>query len=114
MRICCIIKAYIYDAAGRKEALAQVGESKKTGGENRVSVWNWMGTLLVMCVPGVNIVAAILFIILANTQAKRAYAIAFLLVTLLLAALTCAAFLFLPDQLSALADMLRGATLPSM
>ena len=73
-----------------------------------------MGTLLVMCVPGVNIVAAILFIILANTQAKRAYAIAFLLVTLLLAALTCAAFLFLPDQLSALAVMLRGATLPSM
>lgn len=91
-----------------------MGESKKMGGENRVSVWNWMGTLLVMCVPGVNIVAAILFIILANTQAKRAYAIAFLLVTLLLAALTCAAFLFLPDQLSALADMLRGATLPSM
>ncbi len=95
-----------------------MGDSEKTRGENRISVWNWMGTLIVMCIPGVNIIAAILFIILANTQAKRAYAIAFLLVTLLLAALICAAFLFLPDQMRTLADMLRGVersvTLPSI
>ena len=91
-------------------------ENKRS--ENRISVLNWMGTLIVMLLPGVNIVAAILFIILANTQPKRTFAIAFLLVLLLLAALLFAAFIFLPDQMLILADMLRGVehtvTLPSM
>ena len=91
-------------------------ENKRS--ENRISVLNWMGTLIVMLLPGVNIIAAILFIILANTQPKRTFAIAFLLVALLLAALLFAAFIFLPDQMLILADMLRGVehtvTLPSL
>ena len=89
----------------------------KRGG-NRISVLNWMGTLIVMLLPGVNIIAAILFIILANTQPKRSFAVAFLLVVLLLSALIFAAFVFLPDQMLLLADMLRGVehtvTLPTM
>ena len=95
-----------------------MSESENKRAENRVSVLNWMGTLIVMLLPGVNIVAAILFIILANTQPKRAFAIAYLLVLVLLAALIFAAFVFLPDQMLTLADMLRGVehtvTLPTM
>ena len=51
------------------------------------SLLNWMGTLFLMTIPGVNLLAMILFIIFAKTQAKRSFAIAGLLLTLLYAVL---------------------------
>ena len=40
-------------------------ENKKT---RKVSVWNWMGTLILSAIPGVNIIAMILFIIFVNDK----------------------------------------------
>ena len=72
------------------------------------SLLNWMGTLFLMTIPGVNLLALILFIIFAKTQAKRSFAIAGLLLTLLYAVLVCAAFMLFPDFFTKLADTLRG------
>lgn len=74
----------------------------------KVSVWNWMGTLILCAIPGVNLIALILFIIFAKAQSKRSFAIAMLVLELICAALIVAAFLIFPDQLAQLAADLRG------
>lgn len=82
------------------------GEKVKS---RRISVWNWLGTLILMAIPGVNIVALILFLIFSKVQAKRSFCIAYLSLLILLVVLTVLALLLLPDQLSALAAYLREA-----
>ena len=74
----------------------------------KVSVWNWLGTLILCGIPGVRLVALILFIIFAKAQSKRSFAIAMLVLELLCAALIIAAFLVFPDQLARFAADLRG------
>lgn len=81
--------------------------------KNRVSVWNWLLTLILYAIPGVNLISCILFIIFAKTQPKRSSAIAMLILILLGAALTCAAFIFFPAYMSDLAAKLRG-TAPAL
>ena len=81
--------------------------AEKNGKNKKVSVWNWMGTLILMAIPGVNLIALILFLIFAKAQAKRSYCIACLVLWLVGIALVCAAFLAFPEQLSQLADYLR-------
>ena len=85
-----------------------MGRPEKSSKYRKVSVWNWMGTLIVCSIPGVNIIALILMIILAKAQAKRSFAIAWLLLSVLGMALVCAAFLAFPEALSQLAAELRG------
>lgn len=85
-----------------------MGRAEKTNKYKKVSVWNWMGTIILCAIPGVNIVAMILTIILAKAQAKRSFAIAMLLLTLLCAALIFAAFLLFPEVFSQFAADLRG------
>lgn len=77
----------------------------------KVSILNWMGTVFVSVIPGVNIIAMILFIIFAKAQAKRSYAIACLLLMLLFAALACAALIIFHTQIAEFADRLRAAKL---
>lgn len=74
----------------------------------KVSVWNWLGTLILCGIPGVRLVALILFIIFAKAQSKRSFAIAMLLLDLIVVALVVAAFLIFPDQLAQFAADLRG------
>jgi len=74
----------------------------------KISILNWMGTLLVCGIPGLNLVALILFIIFAKNPSKRSFAIASLLLMILLVVLVCAAFLVFPTQLSEFAAYLRG------
>lgn len=74
----------------------------------KVSVWNWMGTLILCSIPGVSFIALILFIIFAKAQSKRSFAIAMLVLELIAFALAVAAFLIFPDQLAQLAADLRG------
>lgn len=76
----------------------------------KVSVLNWMGTLILSAIPGVNIIAMILFIIFAKAQAKRSYAIAMLVLMLLGAALFCAAFIIFEAEIAQFADTLRSGT----
>jgi cytochrome bd-type quinol oxidase subunit 2 len=77
------------------------------GPRNRVSVWNWMGTLILVSIPIVNIIALFLFLFLAKSQPKRSFAAAMLWLTLILAVLTYAALLLFPSLLGSLSEWLR-------
>ena len=74
----------------------------------KVSVWNWMGTLIVMAIPGVNIIAAILFLIFAKAQAKRSYIWANVILALIFTALFCAAFIIFGEKIAAFTEYLRA------
>lgn len=80
---------------------------EKSGKGKRISVWNWMGTLILCSIPLVNIITLILTIILAKTRSKRNFAIAALILMVLGAVLICAAFIVFGAELSTLADELR-------
>lgn len=75
----------------------------------KVSVWNWLGTLILMAIPGVNLIATILFLIFAKAQAKRSFAGAMLILMLLGVALVCAAFIVFHIQIAAFAEQLRSS-----
>ena len=77
--------------------------------KKKVSVWNWMGTLILLGIPVVNVISAILFIIFAKAQAKRSFCIAWLVLAVVAIALLCAAFLFLPEFMTKISDLLRDA-----
>ena len=47
--------------------------------KNRISVLNWMATLLVCAIPGVNIIAVICFLIFAKSASKKSFALALLI-----------------------------------
>lgn len=85
-----------------------MARSEKSVKSRKVSVWNWMGTLILCGIPGVNIVALILFIIFAKAPAKRSFAIASLILMAVALALVCAAFLIFPQELAQFAADLRG------
>ena len=89
--------------------MARAENNKKI---RKVSFWNWVGTIILSVIPGVNIIAMLLFIIFGKAQAKRSYAAASLVLMLLLAALGCAAFIVFDAQIAQFADQLRsGAVL---
>ena len=75
--------------------------------KNKISVLNWMGTLLLSAIPGVNIVACILFMIFAKSPSKKSYALALLLWMILLAVAGVAALLVFPEQAAEFAQFLR-------
>lgn len=91
-----------------------MARSEKSMKYRKVSVWNWMGTLILLSIPGINIITLILTIILAKAQAKRSFAIAMLILMILGAALISAAFLIFPQALSELAAELRGGDAVSL
>ena len=76
---------------------------------NRPSVLNWMGTLILYAIPGVNLIFLILSAIFAKSPAKRNFAIAGILLMALCAVLTFAAFAIFPDTFTRLADNIREA-----
>ena len=77
---------------------------------NRVSVLNWMWTILLACIPGVNIIALFLLAFLSKKQPKRSFAVAALLLMLIVAILIFVAFLVFPAELLAFGDWLRERT----
>ena len=79
-------------------------------GKNRPSVLNWMGTLILYAIPGVNLIFLLLTAIFAKTAAKRHFAVAGLLLMVLCAALTCAAFAIFPDYFTRLGQTLRESS----
>lgn len=79
----------------------------RKGSRNRISMWNWLGTLALMLIPGVNIIALFLFLFLGKAQPKRSFALAGLLLIAILAILTLLAFIFFPAQLLRFAEDLR-------
>lgn len=71
------------------------------------SILNWMGSLILYAIPGVNLIFLILSIIFAKTSAKRKFAIAALLLMILGFALVVAAFAILPNELAQIAEIMR-------
>ena len=80
-----------------------MARAKKT----RISILNWMGTLLLCAIPGVNIVALICFIIFGKSPSKRTFAWAMLIWMIVAVVLSAILLLALPDQAANLAAVLR-------
>ncbi len=79
-------------------------------GKNSPSILNWMGTILLCSIPGVNVLFIILSAIFAKSTAKRRFAIAAILLMLLVVALIIAAFVVFPEFFTELAQILRDST----
>ena len=72
-----------------------------------VSVINWMLTIILAVIPGVNIISFIATIIFARNRSKKTFAIAALILILLFIALFIAAFLIFGDKIVELAGKLN-------
>ena len=77
------------------------------------SVLNWMGSLILVSIPGINLIFLILSAIFAKSSSKRSFAIAGILLLVLCAVLVFAAFAIFPDFFSNLADTLRQSVHPA-
>ena len=75
-------------------------------GKRTPSVLNWMGTLILYSIPGVNLIFLILSALFARSSAKRGFAIA--------AILLFAAFAVFPDYFNNLADIMRRSVAASV
>lgn len=78
-------------------------------GKNRPSILNWMGTLILYAIPGVNLIFLILSAIFAKSAAKRNFAVAGILLMVLCLILTCTAFAVFPDYFTKLGEAIREA-----
>lgn len=105
----CIIGTGIHTDF-RKGARIEMSSAEKSGRiskSRRVSVWNWLGTLILLAIPGVNILALIAFLALSRAQAKRSFCVAYLILLILAVVLVCGTFLAFPKELSEFAAQLR-------
>ena len=73
----------------------------------RITILNWMGTLLLCAIPGVNIIALICFITFGKAPSKRTFAWAMLIWMILLIVCYVALIWLLPGPMSLLSDKLR-------
>lgn len=85
----------------------------KNNGRKQPSVLNWMGTLILYAIPGVNLIFLILTAIFAKSSGKRGFAIAGILLILLCAVLVFAAFMIFPEFFTRLTDSMRQAVHPA-
>ena len=76
------------------------------------SVLNWMGTLLLYAIPGVNLIFLILSAIFAKSTSKRSFAIAGIVLMVLCAVLVFVAFALFPDFFTKLTEAMRQAAHP--
>ena len=60
-------------------------------GKNRPSILNWMGTLILYGIPGVNLILWIVWAFAAKRRSRKNFAIALLILTFIFAALIAAA-----------------------
>ena len=85
----------------------------KSNVKRQPSVLNWMGTLILYAIPGVNLIFLILSAIFARSSGKRGFAIAGILLILLCAVLVFAAFAIFPDFFTRLTETMRQAAHPT-
>lgn len=83
-----------------------MGRTDDTPRRRGVSVLNWMGTLILTSIPGVNIIALILFAALSKSRSKRTFAGAALILMAICAVLFAAAFVVFGDWLTEFAHRL--------
>ncbi len=70
---------------------------EKTG--KSVSVWNWIGTLLLAAIPVVNLITMIVLIIKARTRTRRNFAIAALALEIFCLLLFAAGLVFFGEEI---------------
>lgn len=75
---------------------------------SKISVINWMGTLLLCSIPGVNLIAIICMLIFAKSPSKKTFALALLLWMIIAVVAIVALLAIFPDQAATLADWLRS------
>ena len=85
----------------------------RSSNKRQPSVLNWMGSLILYAIPGVNLIFLILSAIFAKSTSKRSFAIAGILLILLSAILVFAAFAIFPDFFTRLTDAMRQAAHPA-
>lgn len=83
-----------------------MARAKKT--KTKISVLNWMGTLLLLSIPGVNLISIICFLIFAKSPSKRSFIVALILWALIAVILAVAVLLAFPEELGQAADLLRA------
>ena len=88
--------------------MSSAEKNSKSNKSKKVSILNWIGTLILMGIPVVNVISAILFIIFAEAQAKRSFCIAWLILVAVAIVALCAGFMFLPDLMTRISDFLRS------
>ncbi|MBQ6348946.1 MAG: hypothetical protein IJI71_15550 [Clostridia bacterium] len=79
----------------------------RSNSKRQPSVLNWMGTLILYAIPGVNLIFLILSAIFAKSTSKRSFAIAGILLIIISALLTFLAFMIFPDFFTRLAEYMR-------
>jgi hypothetical protein len=84
----------------------------RSSSKRQPSVLNWMGSLILYAIPGVNLIFLILSAIFAKTTSKRNFAIAGILLIVLSALLTFIAFMVFPDFFTKLAEYMRQPVTP--
>lgn len=70
---------------------------EKTG--KSVSVWNWIGTLLLAAIPVVNLITMIVLIIKARTRTRRNFAIAALALEIFFLLLFASGLVFFGEEI---------------
>ena len=75
----------------RKDPMPQ----KKKG----ISILNWMGTMVLCAIPGVNIIAMALMAGLAKSRSKRTFAGAFLILQAIIIVALVVAFMVFGDEM---------------
>ena len=70
---------------------------EKTG--KSVSVWNWIGTLLLAAIPVVNLITMSVLIIKARTRTRRKFAIAALALEIFFLLLFAAGLVFFGEEI---------------
>lgn len=81
------------------EAIDEALEEGRSAGYKKVSVAGWMGTIVLSCIPGLNIVLWIVWMFAAKRPSRRTFSIAMLLLTLIFLALCAAGVLLFGQEL---------------
>lgn len=74
---------------------------------SRVSFLNWMITLLLCAIPGVNIITAICFLIFGKEPSKKTFAAAVLVWNILIAIACIVLLIVMPETLIALSTLMK-------
>jgi Na+/melibiose symporter-like transporter len=80
--------------------------TREFGRRSVVSVMNWIGTLIVLAIPVVNIIMMVVWAITCKRASKRNFCIALLILTLVAAALVFAAVALYGDVIAAWVELL--------
>lgn len=87
--------------------------AKENSGARSISFINWLITLILSVIPGVNLIFFIFTMALARHPAKKSYAIAAFTLTLVILIALCVAVIFFGDDIAKwLTDILDQAAPP--